>query len=43
MFIKSCLHEIFVNRREGGSFNALSWKNVAETLQKMHNFIVDVE
>ncbi|XP_024979053.1 uncharacterized protein LOC112516268 [Cynara cardunculus var. scolymus] len=40
-FIESCLHEISVNGREGGSLKAVSWKNVAEVLQKNHNFVVE--
>ncbi|KAJ9542845.1 hypothetical protein OSB04_029351 [Centaurea solstitialis] len=40
-FIVSSLHEISVNGREGGSLKAMSWKNVAETLLKTHNFVVE--
>lgn len=40
-FIESCLHEISMNGREGGSLKAVSWKNVAEKLQKNHNFVVE--
>ncbi|KAJ9553401.1 hypothetical protein OSB04_017446, partial [Centaurea solstitialis] len=37
----SCLREVSINGREGGSLKAISWKNVAETLEKTHNFIAD--
>ncbi|KAI3746744.1 hypothetical protein L6452_09183 [Arctium lappa] len=40
-FLESCLREISINGREGGSLKAISWRNVAETLEKTHNFVVD--
>lgn len=40
-FPESCLHEISVNGREGGSLKAVSWKNVAATLLKNHDFVVE--
>ncbi|XP_024984069.1 L10-interacting MYB domain-containing protein-like [Cynara cardunculus var. scolymus] len=40
-FLESCLREISINGREGGSLKAISWRKVAETLEKTHNFIVD--
>ena len=40
-FLESCLREVSINGREGGSLKASSWKNVAETLEKTHKFYAD--
>ena len=40
-FLESCLREVSINGREGGSLKAISWKNVAETLEKTHKFYAD--
>ncbi|KAJ9541936.1 hypothetical protein OSB04_028442 [Centaurea solstitialis] len=40
-FLEACIQEIALNGREGGSLKPVSWKNVAETLKRTHNFIVE--
>ncbi|KAJ9564195.1 hypothetical protein OSB04_000161 [Centaurea solstitialis] len=40
-FLEACILEVGLNGKEGTSLKALSWKKVAETLKKTHNFSVD--
>ncbi|KAJ9545425.1 hypothetical protein OSB04_025132 [Centaurea solstitialis] len=40
-FLETCVLEIALNGKEGGSLKALSWAKVAETLKDVHNFDVD--
>lgn len=40
-FLETCILEVAINKKEGGSLKALSWKKVAETLKTMHNFEVN--
>lgn len=42
-FLETCILEIALNGKEGGSLKSLSWKKVADTLKDVHNFIVDRE
>lgn len=40
-FLEACIHEVAINKKEGGSLKALSWKKIAETLKTVHNFEVN--
>lgn len=40
-FLETCILEIALNGKEGGSLKSMSWKKVSETLKGTHNFEVD--
>ena len=40
-FLETCLHEYTMDGGQSSTLKALSWRNVAEKLKSIHNFIVD--
>lgn len=40
-FLETCILEIALNGKEGGSLKPISWKKVADTLKDVHNFEVE--